>query len=324
MTATLAASAATTWACPDSQLVLPVDRTYSPEWYALRQTGIGSSDLAAMYGQSHWSTPYSLWLEKIEGGEWDEESEAMFWGKELENTIAVAWSRRMGLSIRNVGTQRSKTHPHALANPDRLTSDGGGVEVKTANAFAKGWSDGGAPADYVLQAEMCMAVTGRSHWWLVCLQGGQKLHVRKINRDEQRMRGHLDAVEMWWAHHVDRLIPPEMGAPVPIEVVQSGKAREASLRESVLYDLARWRELLDHETDCEAELAVIKQRLGHQLGDAEFLTVDRVPVIKRVTRKGSKKFNRKQFEKDHPDLAARYVEVGDPTQYISLIGGNDE
>lgn len=36
----------------------------SPEWYSLRQEGIGGSDAGAILGLSSWQTPYGLWREK--------------------------------------------------------------------------------------------------------------------------------------------------------------------------------------------------------------------------------------------------------------------
>lgn len=36
----------------------------SPDWYSLRQSGIGGSDASSIYGVSKWKTAYELWEEK--------------------------------------------------------------------------------------------------------------------------------------------------------------------------------------------------------------------------------------------------------------------
>lgn len=58
----------------------------SPEWYAWRKLGIGSSDSATVMGLTPWKTPYQLWLELTGQMEFPREiNDAMQRGIDLED-----------------------------------------------------------------------------------------------------------------------------------------------------------------------------------------------------------------------------------------------
>lgn len=327
-----------TWACPSAKLILAADKAGQPEWYEIRRKGIGASDFAPIMNESPWanSTPYGVWLDKLENRQLDE-TPAMHWGTVLEDAIARDWAKVRGLQIRNVGTYQSRTHEHCLANPDRLVNDGGGLEVKTGNAFTKAWVDGAIPIQYQRQSEFCMAVTGRCHWWLVALLGGQKMEVRLVKREgceethqhvtvvtDEQLAAHLDFAEAWWQKHIVEFIPPEVGKPVELEPIDANSISDTPLPEMVLADHARWLEIKQEIKDLEEELEGIKERAAAEIGNAKRLRAAGRDVFRWVERKGSNRFLRAKFKKEHPELEAQYSEVGEPTRYISVIGGNDE
>jgi putative phage-type endonuclease len=68
------------------------------EWLAARRTGIGGSDIAAILGLSPWRTPLDVYRDKVDGAE-QPETEAMRWGRLLEDVIAREYAVRAGVRI---------------------------------------------------------------------------------------------------------------------------------------------------------------------------------------------------------------------------------
>jgi len=116
----------------------------SPEWHAVRATGLGGSDIAAILGLSPWESPFSLWHRK-RGAIGDvTETPVMTWGKRLEDAICLAFAdEHPDLGVTRTGTWRNTERPWQLANPDRLVT-GGILEAKTAGD-AHGWGEPGSP-----------------------------------------------------------------------------------------------------------------------------------------------------------------------------------
>jgi predicted phage-related endonuclease len=243
-------------------------------------------------------------------------SEAMLWGQRLEVVVAQTFADANRLDLFHAGLLRSIRWPRMLATPDRLTSDGGGLEVKSTGFFAgKQLADGGMPREWFWQMVHYLAVTGCSHWWLAALVGGQRLEVRRIDADDvtSEMNRAAEAVERFWADHVLTDVPPPSGDPFLPEV-EIGRRVEAALPDAVLADAARWRALLMEGLDADAEIAEIKARLIAQLGTDQLLTVGGRPVVRMVTRKGASRFDRAGLRAAHPELEKQFSTIGAPAR----------
>ena len=93
------------------------------EWLALRRTGIGASDIAALLGMNRYTSPYELYLEKrgelpdIPRGDFLER--AARWGHLHEPLLAAEFSRTSDVRTRRVGLIRHESEPWQLVNLDR-------------------------------------------------------------------------------------------------------------------------------------------------------------------------------------------------------------
>ena len=167
--------------------VLPWDAP-RPDWLEARRTGIGSSDIAGVLGQSSWASPYSVWWSKVGpvNDELDGSSEQMRWGQLLEPVIADEWSRRTGITTSRLGLCRSADRPWQLASPDRITSSGGVLEVKTASAWDHDeWDGDTIPLKYLLQVTHQMDVLGADHGHVALLLGGAELRMFDVPLDTE-------------------------------------------------------------------------------------------------------------------------------------------
>lgn len=149
----------------------------SPEWHALRATGIGASEAAAVLGLSPWESPYSLWQRKAGRIGPMPESEEMTWGHYLEDPIARRFADlHPELIVVRTGTWRSSELAWQLVNPDRLAhSDDGPVPVEVKFApYGREFGDSGTediPLHYRAQILQQCDVLDAPYGWLVALVG---------------------------------------------------------------------------------------------------------------------------------------------------------
>lgn len=155
----------------------------TPDWYALRRTGIGSSDVAPALGLSAYRSAGHVWAEKRGDLPPDPGGEAAKWGSLLEDVIARDYAATYGVMVATPPTLRNVDHPHRMANLDRLvigcpldtTGDGCALEVKTRSAWVAGSWREDVPDDVLAQCQWQLLVTGLPHVHVACLIGGQRL-----------------------------------------------------------------------------------------------------------------------------------------------------
>lgn len=135
------------------------------EWLRARKEGIGGSDAAAIVGVNPYSSPLSVYVEKLELGDSDpdgEVSEQARWGKILEPHVIEEFRRRSGRTIRRDGRLlRSRRRPWQLATLDARQWDpkfhpGPGLVEAKSTRF--NWER--IPDDCWAQLQHQFAVTG--------------------------------------------------------------------------------------------------------------------------------------------------------------------
>ena len=185
------------------------------EQRAIRATGIGASEGAALLELHPYKTALDVWLVKptptraplvVEG-----ESPRTEVGSVLEEGLLELYRRRTGRkATRPQTTLRHPTAPHVLASPDALVEDDDrGAEIKLVGAqMAHHWADFTVP-DYVdVQARQNMAVTGRSRWDVIALIGGTDFRIHTLQRDPEFEEGLVDVIESFWDRYIEGDEPP--------------------------------------------------------------------------------------------------------------------
>lgn len=183
------------------------------EWLKERQRGIGGSDVGAILGVNKWKTPFQVYLEKTEEiTEVNEQSEAAYWGTELEDMVAREFAKRTGKKVRR-DTKHfiSKDYPFMVANIDRrVVGENAILECKTVNQFgAKEWEGEDIPASYLLQVQHYLYVTGAEKGYIAALIGGQRFVWKEVPKDEELISMIIEAEKDFW-HKVQNGIPPTL------------------------------------------------------------------------------------------------------------------
>jgi putative phage-type endonuclease len=142
------------------------------EWLEIRKKYIGGSDAAAVVGLNSFSSPYTVWADKLGKLPPKEDNEAMRLGRDLEDYVAKRFTEQTGKKVRRKNfILWNSDYPFAHANVDRLiVGENAGLECKTTSVLnLKSFKNGEFPANYYVQCMHYMAVTGYKNGILLFL-----------------------------------------------------------------------------------------------------------------------------------------------------------
>jgi putative phage-type endonuclease len=180
------------------------------DFHAVRMTGIGGSDAAAVLGLSKWKTPLQVYLEKLGQGGLMLDNEAMAWGRALEPVIRQQYAERTGRIVYLPDTAlRHKEHDFMIANLDGYTDDGRVLEVKTARSGQE-WGEPGSdeiPTNYLLQVQHYLTVTGFEWADVAVLIGGSDFRIYEIRADKDLQALLIEGEAEFWQRVQDRNPP---------------------------------------------------------------------------------------------------------------------
>lgn len=317
---------------PDERCItLPFAPPDSPEWHEQRRQAIGGSEAAACVGLDPYESPLALWLVKTGQVPAADETEAMTWGRRMEDAIAAEWAERTGLHLMLPPATFARADlPFMHANVDRLVFESpfaddvalGLAEIKLTHDTAR-WDDG-PPDHHVLQVQHYLAVTGFQVGWLIGLLSERRfrLVVHVIERDEQLIERLVAAeAEMW--RRILEADPPAASvgdrAVLSAAYPQPEPGRSVTLPPSaavVLDELGAARARRKRaEDDCDR----FENQLRAWLGDAERGVVgDREAVTWKAHE--VQRLDTTALRKDQPETYAAYART--TTQRRLLIGGH--
>jgi putative phage-type endonuclease len=196
-------------------IVVPVKQG-TPEWLAWRRGGYGSSDVPILLNgdEKAWRELHAIKLNILPD---PDTTEAMTWGRELEQTIARAYAAQTGEPVQKVpfGLQHPEI-PAARASLDRRRRRGRVIVELKAWGF-KGPDFGPAGSDQVPegmygQVQQQLAVTGYDRADLAVFFGSSKqLLVYRLGRDGDLIDSLLAIEASAWAYVSRGTMPPWPG-----------------------------------------------------------------------------------------------------------------
>lgn len=258
---------------------MTLNRAADPE---TRRSGIGASDAALVLGVSPWGGPHSVWMEKRGMSAPLMETEAMKWGKILEEPIAREIAREKGWKVRR--DNRTLRHPDyswMFTHLDRrvVTPEGPAIlEVKNASAYrSKDFGEPGSdqvPDEYYIQVQHELAVSGAPVAILAALIGGNHLVPYTIHPEPGVIASMIEIEGEFWHENVLRGIPPEPdGSEASAKLLTAlhpnddGTELVVSADDPIveLIDALRTAEATSEAADIETALA--KQNIQVAMGD---------------------------------------------------------
>lgn len=241
------------------------------EWLALRGTGIGASEAAAVLGESPWSGPLDVYVHKTgidEPGAF--KAEFIEWGHRLEPAIARKYKEETGRIVENPGewtVYKNVEQPYMMATLDRVIRDParhalgpGPFELKnTGVRFTDDWAEG-PPRHCWIQVQHQLAVTGWSWGSIAVLIGGNKFLWQDIERDEEFIDYLKTKLEVFWQRVQEHDPPPPDDTKRSAKLLQKIYPQDTGEIIDLAGEAIGWDEEL---WQVKAELILLEARKNH-------------------------------------------------------------
>lgn len=189
---------------------IPTAKMSHEEWLEQRSKTIGGSDAASIIGMNSYSSPYTVWAEKLGKLPPKEDNEAMRLGRDLEEYVAKRFTEETGKKLRKENNILiNPKYPFAHANVDRMVvGEDAGFEAKTTTVLnLKKFKNGEYPENYYAQCVHYLMVTGAKKWYLGVLILGVGFRWFEIERDEEEIKALAQSEEAFW-EYVEKKTPP--------------------------------------------------------------------------------------------------------------------
>lgn len=304
------------------------------EWLAVRRSGIGGSDAAAIAGMSPWSTALDVYNDKVLGiaKQFDSSAEQRLWiGHEIEPIMRKRFTLDIGFDVeQRHAVFQSARWPVALANIDGWLPGKEAIwECKTTNARNAHHWEHGVPEWYACQVHHYMYVMDVRAAWVTVLIGGQEIRHYEVEYNPMLETLILDAEKIFWKMVEDK-------APPKQHKDESSEAYASALKATFQSASSSQRILLPKEFEDKAEsiatiqvqiagLEETKVRLENEIklamGPSE---IAELPSGKKITwkaQKGRNSANLSELEAHYPEAFKACVSAGTPFR-VFRIGGN--
>lgn len=290
-------------------IIESLDGVSREQWLAMRRTGISGTDIAAILGQSPWSKPIDVFLDKTGAAEEKTSSIAMRVGNALEPMIADHYAETTTMQLIQPGFLRRSDNRWMVANPDRIATIPHGIgnhaldwghvlEIKTARARGTEWGEPGSddiPTQYLLQVSWYLAIADLDFADLaVYFKSSDKIEQYRIHRDASLEAIMIDRADAFWREHImTGIAPPVDGSdrcsewitrrhPRNIEPLRSATTEEIRIGHRLVTAMAAAKA-------AEAELEECKNLVKQAIGDADGIDLGELGKITWKNAKGSAK-----------------------------------
>ena len=277
------------------------------DWLEARRKTIGGSEAAAIVGLSPYTSPYEVWADKLGKIPPKEDNEAMRQGRDLEEYVAKRFCEETGKKVRRENAiLYNEDIPFAHANVDRLiVGEEAGLECKTTSVLnLRKYANGEYPANYYVQCQHYMMVTGYSKWYLAVLILGKDFKVFEIARNDEDIAALRGKETEFYGYVTSQTPPPVDGSESctnTIGAIYQGNSEIGELDLTPLRRaLERRDELVEKINELTAEKTEIENSIKSAMGDCEKARCDGYRVSWAASQRRT--FDSKKFVKENPNV----------------------
>lgn len=268
--------------------------TLSEAQLALRQTGIGASEVGAVLGVSPHQSALEVFLRKTGQAPEQVESEQIWLGNRLEAIVGDLYARRLGVEVIPETTLVHPDHPHVIATPDFMVRPLPAedparwlLQVKSRGwADPRLWGEPGTdeiPFDTIAQCSQEMAVKSalREREGLSAIErcdvavffGIRDVRVYTVRRDLELEAVIVETINRFMNDHVKLGIPPALDGS---EAAHQYLARRfphhtealPAADETTCELLAEYRELRQQQDALQLRRDIIEASLKLAIGES--------------------------------------------------------
>lgn len=285
---------------------------HKPEWFTARKNGIGASEVAALFGFARFGkTAATVWASKQPNYQPTAYEEHQLMGFWLEPALLNLFTHRTGIACTaNSDSVQHPTASHLFATPDGFTDEGAPIDCKTALQYTE-WGEDGTdqiPTDYLIQMQTQIACTGASHGWLIVFLSLFDKRIYRIPANADMQAEIITVTGKQWADWQAGKAPAPVNPddcrllwPMLTERTLNIDSTQESEETQTLLDAVYEIDALDDEKRAiksqrdelgselkalEAKSDALKAAIATYMGDAKLLSIDGLPVYRRMQRKG--------------------------------------
>lgn len=277
------------------------------DWLEFRRKSLGGSDASAIIGLNSWSSPYTVWAEKLGKLPPKEDSEPMRLGRDLEDYVAKRFAEATGKKVRRENSiLYNLDYPFAHANVDRMVvGEDAGLECKTTSVLnMKSFKNGSFPDNYYVQCVHYMMVTGCKKWYLAVLVLGKEFLWFEIERDEDEIKALAESEEAFWKLVKSNTPPAVDGTESTTKTINAIFPKSISEDAVNLFayesDLVKYMALGEQIKTLKAQQDELANKVKSFMNDSGKGESDHFKVS--WTSSDRSTFDAKKFASDHKDM----------------------
>lgn len=284
-------------------------------------------EAAAAAGVDPYRSRTRLWAERTGRLEPHVYPEAELWQELLGPTVVREARERHGAGIASKRPATLHTDWPFIAGAElvQLDHDGrlGLLLVKLAGSRrSSAWDDGALPAEYLLEAQHELAVSGHAFVLVAALLGGQMLELRTVERDERLLELLRGAEGDFYRYLEEDVPPPADGHEDAGEVLRelyplAEPGRAVELGDAGRRLLERRRAITAAIARAELQRETVDQELKAAMREAELGLLDGAAAVRWSTVE-SRRLDTKALRASHPKIAARH-ETTSTTRRFSVL-----
>jgi putative phage-type endonuclease len=300
------------------ETITPTDEAH---WLQMRTQDLTSTDIAALFGLSPYTTAFEVWHRKKSGQQPEfKQNDRMKWGTRLEEVVARGIAEDQGWAVQpmkdymrlpelRLGSSfdfRILTPTAGQVGCTGASKDdtNGILEIKTVDirAFKQGWlvDDDSieAPAHIELQLQHQMLVSGLRWGYIGALVGGNDVRLIRREADQQVHLAIMQKAAAFWKS-IDTNQPPSPVYPQDAAaVIAMHQHAEPGLviEDASVMDLCeQYRALGEQAKTLEDERSTIKARLLERIGEAEKVRAGQFTISAGIMPGGPVSYERKSY-----------------------------
>jgi len=290
------------------------------EWKNYRRLGIGGSDVGGVLGASAYSTPLSVWLNKVEG--YDKPAgRAAHRGRMCEDWIAREAADRNGWKIKRVNAVlQHPEHKFMLANVDRIIvfPDLAIHEIKmiNSNSREKMVLDKGVLPEHELQVRWYLAVLDIEKCWVTYDLPTHDPMDFLVERDMEFEQAMINACKDFWKL-VEGNNPPAVDGS---EAADDWLKRRfnptegcVELPEDAAMLVVQYQSACDVIREAETSKKTAQQRLEVMIGDKTWGRAGGFEVSWRPY--STNRVDTDRLKKELPEIAATYTKTTEARRF---------
>lgn len=275
------------------------------QWLNERKRGVGGSDVGKVLGVSEWGTAVDVWMEKTGRTAPVEQTEAMWFGNEMEDAVARRYAAETGVEVVRHNFMMFDEDCHLLGNIDRLVklADTGLAayqgEVRTALALEcktssqAPWDD--VPLHYQAQVQAYMALHPTIQRFDVAASFygfAKSFKVYHVERDDEVIESIREAVKAFWEAYVIPDVPPTPTCEADCKAIwkASNPLRKVYATDEVAMAVKSFKDMEARIKELEAGASDVKASIMAAMEDGEILVApDGSKLVSWKTNKATKK-----------------------------------